>query len=148
VEAAKVLAKLQGVAGVEAAYLYDAQGEVFAVFDRSGARDAPPPRAEASREFAGGRLHVFEPIAYQNERYGTLYVAVSTQALDAKTRRPLLVMPAPLLALILLSWLFALRPQRIVSEPILSLATTARWISDSHDYSVRVAKTGDDEIGV
>src|SRR5258707_1556742 len=39
-----------------------------------------------------------------------------------------------------------LRLEKIVSEPILSLAGVAREISEHHDYSVRVSVTSEDEI--
>ena len=146
-EAARILARLQAVPEVESAHLLDSDGSLFASFAREG---SPPPAllAAPARLFVGDRLLVAEPIVYQNELYGTLLVSVSTRALDQKLRRHLTVMGAVLAALMLASVLFALRLQRVVSEPILRLAETARWISQAHDYSLRVDKAGDDEVGV
>jgi len=146
-EAAKILARLEALPAVEAAHLYDREGALFASFARTPGDPAPPAAAEAQHEFRGQRLHVFEPVVYQNERYGSIHVAASTLPLEHKIRRHLLILLAVLLALIFASIIFALRLQRIISEPILSLAETARWVSRTHDYSVRVEKTGADEIG-
>ena len=37
--------------------------------------------------------------------------------------------------------------QRLISEPILSLADTARVVSDQKNYSVRAVKRTQDEVG-
>jgi signal transduction histidine kinase/CheY-like chemotaxis protein len=47
----------------------------------------------------------------------------------------------------LIAFLFSSRLQRIISGPILSLAHTARIVSEQKDYSVRAEKRTDDEIG-
>jgi len=145
--AAKVLAKLEELPDVEAAHLYGNDGAVFAGFDRSPRRAAPVPPGQPSSEFRAASLEVFEPVVYQGERYGALHLSVSTRALDAKIQRQLAVMVSAWFALILLSVLFALRLQRLISDPILRLAAAAHWISEADDYSVRVEKSGDDEIG-
>jgi signal transduction histidine kinase/CheY-like chemotaxis protein len=47
----------------------------------------------------------------------------------------------------LIAFLFSSRLQRIISGPILSLADTARVVSEQKNYSVRAEKRTDDEIG-
>src|SRR5207302_2517585 len=54
------------------------------------------------------------------------------------------VMAVSLLAAYLLSRVL----QGTISQPILLLADTARAVSDRRDYSVRVPKLGEDELGV
>jgi two-component system CheB/CheR fusion protein len=53
---------------------------------------------------------------------------------------------------IIISFLFAYllsrRLQKAISRPILSLAQTARMVSDRHDYTVRATKWGENELGV
>ena len=53
-----------------------------------------------------------------------------------------------LLLLLLISYLFAFRLQRIVSDPILYLAKIANEVSQKADYSIRVVKPYKDEIGI
>jgi signal transduction histidine kinase len=50
--------------------------------------------------------------------------------------------------LIIAGLIFAYLLQGFISEPILELARAARQISDRADYSLRVAKPGQDEIGL
>src|SRR5438046_10532107 len=47
----------------------------------------------------------------------------------------------------LIAFLFSSRLQRVISQPILSLAHTAKVVSEQKDYSLRAEKRTDDEIG-
>jgi signal transduction histidine kinase len=147
VEADRILSRLSIHPGIEAAVLYDGQGRVFARF-RDLPLDAPPPDAGPSRVFVGDHLHVFEPVAHEGETYGALRLVASTSGLRAKMWRQLLILAVAGGLLVLLSLAFAWRLQRALSDPILRLTETVRWISAAHDYSVRVPKAGSDEVGV
>ena len=47
----------------------------------------------------------------------------------------------------LIAFLFSSRLQRVISQPVLSLAHTAKVVSEQKDYSLRAEKRTDDEIG-
>src|SRR5207244_9927595 len=47
----------------------------------------------------------------------------------------------------LIAFLFSSRLQRVISQPVLSLARTAKVVSEQKDYSLRAEKRTDDEIG-
>jgi two-component system, NtrC family, sensor kinase len=49
---------------------------------------------------------------------------------------------------ILLTLALSTRLQRIISDPILRLADTARMVAEKKDYSARAAKLGNDELGL
>src|SRR5438067_323270 len=61
---------------------------------------------------------------------------------DLRTLADAIVLGAALIA-----FLFSSRLQRIISGPILSLAHTAKIVSEQKNYSVRAEKRTDDEIG-
>ena len=147
VEAERILSRLAVHPGIEAAELFDAQGRVFARF-RTLPPDAPPPDGGPTRAFVGDHLHVFEPVAHGADQYGALRLVTSTAGLREKIRRHLLVLGGAFALLVLLSLAFAWRLQRALSDPVLRLTETVRWISAAHDYSVRVPKSGSDEVGV
>ncbi len=148
-EAQRTLAKLAAVPTIEAAYLFDPSGHLFATFHRGKHPPAAPlPAAHPIREFRDHALYVSEPVVYNGETYGTIYVRLSTRALDDKVRTHILTLLAILGALAALSVAFAFRFEKLVSAPILELAATARRISEQHDYSIRVKKNSDDEIGL
>jgi signal transduction histidine kinase/CheY-like chemotaxis protein len=140
------LSKLASLPSVRRAFLYDARGALFASY--FSARRSPAPAALPNvRRFIGDELQVSEPVTDRGERYGTIYVAISTESLAAKVREHLLTLLILTLIMVGAAALLGLRLEKIVSEPILSLAGVAREISEHHDYSVRVSVTSEDEIG-
>jgi diguanylate cyclase len=46
-----------------------------------------------------------------------------------------------------LAWLISSRLQEVISQPVLQLAATMQKVSDTKDFSIRVSKTSNDEIG-
>ncbi|RMF72825.1 MAG: response regulator [Acidobacteria bacterium] len=111
--------------------------------------DAPGrPRIEAGvLELASGQLEVAEPILLRGERIGTLVLRVSGRRLREQLRRYLQISGLVGLASLAFAALVARFTQRLLSEPILSLADTARRIEREGDYALRVPKPGADELG-
>ncbi|HEV8266969.1 MAG TPA: ATP-binding protein [Thermoanaerobaculia bacterium] len=147
-EAEKTLAHLKEMPTAELACLYDDAGRLFASYRKAGVARmgaAIPPEPGAS--FEEGVLRVTEPVVDQGERLGTISLEVSTAPLRAAIRGHLLTFGLLLALLLLLSVGAALLLQRLISRPILDLAAVARQISQKADYSIRVPKTGEDEIG-
>lgn len=142
------LGKLGEIPDIEAAYIFDANGKLFSKFVRNQVAAVPHSPATGSRRFEGEHLYVTERIAYEGETYGSIELVISTAALDRRMAQHGLTLALLLLVLASASVVLALRLEKIVSRPILDLASTARVISESHDYSLRVRKTTDDEIGV
>ncbi len=85
--AEQILEKLVDVPSITKGRLYDADGELFASFVTSEepAAESPVVR-ERSSEFVDDHLHVYQPIIYQDEHYGTIYLQASTQLLDDKNQ--------------------------------------------------------------
>jgi len=93
-------------------------------------------------------LHVVKGIKFETEVIGALYLKVSTKSLKEKIKKYLLTMLAIMLAVLLVSYFLALIIQGFISKPIIKLTSTTKMISDEADYSLRVEKPGNDEIGM
>ncbi|MGE0454608.1 MAG: response regulator [Vicinamibacteria bacterium] len=133
---------------VVSARLYTAAGRPFATYRRSGA-DAdglPADPGPPGHRFAGGYLLVFEPISHDAERIGTLYMKIDTGEKVARLIRTLGVLALGFLAATVAALLFSTRLQRRVSQPVLELATAARKVSQSRDYSIRAEPSGPDDL--
>lgn len=146
-EATRTLGKLRSIPDLERASLYDREGKLFAAFSRSPGEPEQLPFDSAGFAFDGDILHVVQPIVSENERYGTLHLCTSTRALTATTQRYLTVVLALSAGLIGLAVVAAVRLQGVISKPVLRLAEAARRVSQDGDFSARVAKQGDDEVG-
>ena len=88
-----------------------------------------------------------KPVVQGGETLGTIYLRAHYDV-SGRVRAYLSVLGAVMIigliaALLASSWL-----QRVVSQPMESMANVARQIVEERDYSFRAAKTTDDEIGV
>lgn len=144
--AAGMLTKLNAIPSITNAAVYDAEGNLFAALDPEAVPVAHGAR-EAVSEFQRDRLLIHEPIVYEGDHYGVIYLQASTDSLHEKIVRRVLYMLVVMVALIVVAVLLAVRFERVISGPILDLAGVVRRIAAENTYSVRVQKTGDDEIG-
>jgi PAS domain S-box-containing protein len=96
----------------------------------------------------GPYLVYSEPLFLDRERIGILHLRADYRAeLFALLRVHALVLGVVLAVSIVLTALLSARLQRVISEPILSLAATAKAIATKKDFSVRARKLENDEIG-
>ncbi|MCP5049950.1 MAG: response regulator [bacterium] len=131
------------------AAVYDQEGHLFAAFNKSQLPSSPELSNDSPVvHYTGDHLTVFQPISYEGGRLGTLYLEVSTHYLDRKIQGSLATIFILIPALLIFSYFFAHKLQHIISDPILNLASVSREVSESKDYSVRVEKKGEDEIGL
>jgi PAS domain S-box-containing protein len=140
----ETLAKLNSIPDVDCAFLYDARGSLFSAYTKA---NCPAPEVQNNRvEFRGQFLHIFKPVEDKQRKLGTIYVRISTLRLQQKVRSYLLTMLLLAGCLIVISFLLAVRFQRIISIPLIQLAGATRRIGDEADYSVRVKHESGDEI--
>jgi signal transduction histidine kinase len=144
-----IMEKLRAIPEIENGYIYDENSEVFGFYSKgdNSPFPHPPEPKKAFYKFERDQLHVALPISFQNKKYGTIYVIISTKSLSQSTRNRVISLLLVMVGLILLSYFLALRFQDLISKPILKLARITEEISQKPDYSVRVHKEGRDEIG-
>jgi two-component system NtrC family sensor kinase len=147
----EVLASLRFEPMIHVAGVFDRQGKRFAAYEnQEGA--FPLPLAETIARpghhyGADGTLQIVAPIRDNDEQIGTVVLSAGMAQVDARFRQQMLTALGVLAVTLILSFLFSSRLQKFVSVPILNLATTAEHISQNRDFSVRVEKVADDEIG-
>jgi len=154
--AAKALAGLAATPNITTAAIYTKEGKIFASYLRDNQSEPPPttPSAEGYvfknaylTLFRPGYLNLFHPIMRDRERIGIVYLQYSLQEMNARLARYAGIAGAIVLGASLIAFLFSSRLQRVISEPILSLAHTARIVSEQKNYSVRAEKRTGDETG-
>lgn len=144
--ALETLGSLKQEADIVGAALFSNQGRLFVHYTR-GTESVPLTIPDQDSGIINGNLFVVSPIVLDNDRIGSIMLISDLSAWKHRQLRELVigisVFSLSLLAAILLSS----RLQRLVSEPILKLAGTARRVSESQDYSLRAEKLSADEIG-
>jgi len=135
---------------MRAAALYKKNGSLFAVYHRKGAEEdiVPDKPGKDGSHFQGDKLVLFQPIIFQGEPIGTIYLLRDMSEMYGRLELyggivAVVLLSAAVVALVLSSVL-----QRLISKPILDLVSTAKAVSEGKDYSVRAAKAGRDEVGI
>jgi signal transduction histidine kinase len=148
-DAGEILAALGAEQHVVAAAIYDTAGDLFATFPQGVPADGlPAAPGPTGYRFAGGMLGGFQPVEQRNRRLGTLYLKFdSGRVIDHWLWNSLRVALAVMAAMLAVAYGLSRALQRQISRPVLTLADTVRTISTQHDFSLRAARHGDDEIG-
>ncbi|AKJ27850.1 ATP-binding protein [Caldimonas brevitalea] len=134
---------------IRAAAVYAPDGDLFATY--ASVADVPPsfpaaPGPEGPR-FVGDQIEIFQRIEQNGELLGTVYLRahydVTTRLWDYMA-----ILAAVTGASLLVAALIFSRLQHAVTMPILAVAAAARRVMETRDYSLRVPKQSQDEVGV
>lgn len=127
----------------------DAEGKVFATYHRDK-NDKSLYVSAPTREgyyFGNKSLTVLKPIILDGEEIGTICLHSKLTPLHTAIKKDVSIIAIIVLVISLVSYLVSAKLQKIVSGPVLKLTDAVRGISKNKDYSVRVQKRSDDEIG-
>jgi signal transduction histidine kinase len=145
-DAAAVLGTLGANPDVLRACLYVRVGPPLAEFVRPGATPCPAAAAPEGWRFDGDSLHVVVPVVVGNRQAGTLSVQHSLRGFHRRLGWQAVVALTALVCALLVALIVSARLQRIIADPILGLADTARAVSTRKDYAIRATPTGEDEL--
>ena len=147
--AGDVLDSLKERPHVVSACIYKPDGGSFASYARTGAGGACPGPGQADEITSSSRgLTLSHPILLANRRVGTLVMLYDPTELTERTRLYIEIVLGILLAVSLLAFVLSSRLREIIATPISRLADAATSVSQNADYSVRVEKYSQDELGV
>jgi len=142
--ATNTLSALSSSKQVTGAAIYTQSGELFAQYPATGSAIEP-------RAIPRGQTHlvsdfnidvlVAAPIISDGKPQGTVYIQASLQDLRQQAIRYALIAAAILVACLFLALLFGTLSRRVLSEPIVALADTARLVTRYRDYSLRFQPT-------
>ena len=149
VAAEQTLSALAASPSIMSAGIYTADGKLFARYVRPGGHvhhrlTAPDSQGYA---FMSNHLELSRPIILDNKKIGTISVCSDLTEIRTRLRQYLVIAGIVLIAACFVAFLVSSALQRVISEPILRLAETTRSISVHKDYSVRVEKQSEDEVG-
>ena len=149
--ATDLLASLRQQSAVQFACLYDAHGKRFATYPAELPSDidlpSTPPQSGAT--FIGSNyLDIVEETTAGGDRVSTIYLRADMRELRQQIWDFLWIALAVLAISLSVSIVLARRLQRFVTRPILRLVEAMRRVASEDDYSVRVEKLSNDELGV
>jgi two-component sensor histidine kinase len=147
-DAREVLDALKAENAITSAVLFDQSGKVFAFYpDNLNNEFIPVTPGADGAEFNNRSLIINQPVIQGTERYGTLYVRASLSGIYASIWNFAKIVTLIFLVSFFAAFVLSTILQKGISVPLLSLASAARSVSDNRDFSVRVPKPGNDELG-
>jgi signal transduction histidine kinase len=146
--AKEILTALKTEPNIVAACIYDDNGKLFSQYPSGFDANAFPAKPESEGyHFINLYLEGYQPIVEGTRQLGTLYLKSGLGAMYERFRLYGVIVALAIVISFLLAYLLSAILQKTISRPILSLAETAKLVSDKGDYSVRAVKTGEDELG-
>jgi signal transduction histidine kinase len=143
--ATTTLSALANSGDVTAAAIYTQSGELLAQYPAHGIplvqpRGTPPRKTEFISGY-GIDVLVTSPILSEGKVLGTVYIQAHLRGLREQAIRYALIAAAILASCLILALLAGSFSRRLLSEPIVALADTARLVTRYRDYSIRFEPT-------
>lgn len=147
--AQKTLSALSAQSPIVAAGIYTHDKILFASYSQEGEKDKilPPKLLDGTQQHSPHNLHVMLPIALDGERIGSVFLIADLEELYFQLGNQFVIVVLVLLMSLLVALIISLRMQRIISIPILNLAESAKLVSKTRNYTLRVRKQSQDELG-
>ena len=146
--ARETLYKLSSISYIKNAVIYDAEGWLLAEYKAADAAPLEQVERKYGSEFKEGYFFLYEPIIFNGKSYGNIFLKASTQQLNQKIMESIFELLAVMVLLGIILFLLSWRLQRYISDPILQLAYSFKKVSLERDYSLKLQKVSDDEIGI
>jgi signal transduction histidine kinase len=148
-DARVVLASLAAQRDIREAVIYDKTGAVFASYLRE-VTDKPkwPSAPDQGHRLADAELAMFEPIIYDDQNLGTVYIRRECTEIREQLTFYAGFGVALVLGVLGLAYYLARILQGPITKPILELARAATEVADTKNFSIRVPKQADNEIGI
>jgi signal transduction histidine kinase/CheY-like chemotaxis protein len=145
----KLVQALKARPRIVRAHILNAEGQAFAQYARDGESPGQAPSVSGrGHRFEGDRLLVFEPVTFNDNTVGTIYLESDTEEIRARVRDYATILAVLLPSLFVVAFILSSLAQRVVSRPIVDLDRVARTVSGRRDFTVRAKKYANDEIGV
>lgn len=165
--ARETLAALAAESEIEAAAIYTVDGKLFAQYlrGRLASEDALPPpqvpntlpaegfsppfkRDGLTHAFHGNYLELVNAVRLEGEDIGSVYFKWSLARFHNLVRLYASFASLALIPSMIFAFFLASRFQRLITGPINGLAQTMKTVSQEKNYTLQVAKTSEDELGV
>lgn len=154
-ETHQILNKLNTTENILFAAIYDQNGELFDSYNPDSIEVFTHliqyPNIDSVKDswtsLSNNRASINHPIKYQGIKYGDVILHFSLDNAIKIIKKNLLNALLITLSMLLLVFILTYYLQKIITEPILALALISEEIKNNGDFSVRLTKGSNDEIG-
>jgi PAS domain S-box-containing protein len=147
-KAVEALERLKQISYINDCLLFDANGLLFAAYHKgvSQITTYPGELKNKTSYIEGNYIHVVFPIEYGNKVFGRLYLRSNENFSDIILEK-FLIAAAIIAGMVLMTVLLTAFLQKYISAPIIAMKNFASRLAETKDYSLRMSKGGDDDLG-
>jgi signal transduction histidine kinase/DNA-binding response OmpR family regulator/PAS domain-containing protein len=162
-DAEEVLSALKQVESVISAVIIDKNGQIFAAIEQDSL-DVESKEWESDKCFTRitgdfknirkghhffekGTLGVCLPVVLDEEVIGCVGILSDLTPMYAMLKRHIMIIVSVIIGVSLVAYFISSRIQKVISGPIINLASVAKEVSEKKDYSIRAVKKAEDEVG-
>jgi diguanylate cyclase (GGDEF)-like protein/PAS domain S-box-containing protein len=147
--ATDALAALGAKKEIMAAGIYLPDGRLFAQYTRADASLGPLAAHDPgdASVFIGGRLRVLHEIHFQGENLGTLVIESDMSQWNSRLKSYATILGILLLLSAIVTLAVSAELQGLISKPILELQQTMQTVTTEKNYTLRVERRTEDEVG-
>ena len=145
--AQSILESLSAKSEIESAFIFKENREIFAAYPNGASTTLPDSILLDTPIEMGDHIRLIRSITAENSTIG--YIVVNASLANFYSQLAVLIGVAAaifggslVIALIISAWM-----QRVVSSPIAKLAQSMKLVSETRNYSIRIGKHGNDELG-
>ncbi|MGA3235005.1 MAG: ATP-binding protein [Bryobacteraceae bacterium] len=147
--AGSLLAGLKSTPAIVRTTIYTSHWKVLASYARPGRSSQAPDRLGKYRAaFENGILAIHQPVVLDGQFVGSIYMEADLRYVQARAAHSVTIILVVLAISLLLAYLLAARLQRVISDPVIHLAQTAKAVTVLKNYAIRAQRTTDDELGL
>jgi signal transduction histidine kinase/DNA-binding response OmpR family regulator/HPt (histidine-containing phosphotransfer) domain-containing protein len=143
----RVLSALQSQRDILFGCIYSSDGRVLAQYPVEAERTAVAMPLGDTERFESDRLVLFRRIMHRGASLGVIGLETSLEPLRERLWQHVGIAVALLAVALLVAYLVSSRLEHVISEPILDLVRATRSVARDRDYSVRVTRASEDELG-
>lgn len=148
-DAMDILRALKAEKHIVIAGIYASDSTRFAIYPKTvSAKLLPDVPGDTGFYFEQKALKGFLPIKEGNKQLGTLYIHSDLDAIYDRMTSYIGIAAIFIITALVIAYFLAQRLYRGITKPIFKLTVAAKAISEEKDYSVRVTKFNDDELGI
>lgn len=148
--AEETLSALKAKHSIVSAYIFNDSGIVFASYHREDIQPETPPNVIEPKgwKITANKLIVVTPILLDKKTIGTVVINSDLKEMYTLIWEYIAYIFLVFIVAILISFFMLSKLQRFISRPILDLAKAVSMTAINMNYSTRVTKKGNDEIGL
>jgi signal transduction histidine kinase/ActR/RegA family two-component response regulator len=147
--AGSLLAGLKSTPAIVRTTLYTSHWTVLASYARPGASSQAPEHLGAYRAgFENNVLAIHRPVMLDGQVVGSIYMEADLRYVRTRAIHSVTIILVVLAISGFLAYLLAARLQRVISDPVIHLAQTAKAVTVLKNYAIRAQRTTDDELGL